>query len=101
MRAEHLPFRCIPRGRQYQSALDRIYHTNALTGKVCDFSSWGSILLGLSGSSLDGTISSRPRPPKGSSDLGSTTELLDRGGILFCHPKVDILSGLDGRSEVG
>ena len=50
-----VPFRCIPRGRQYQSALDRIYHTNALTGKVGDFSPWRSILLGLGGSSLDGT----------------------------------------------
>ena len=46
-------------------------------------------------------LSSRPRSPKRSSDLGSPTELLDRGGILFCHPKVDILSGLDERSEVG
>ena len=42
-----------------------------------------------------GQLSSRPRSPKRSSDLGSPTELLDRGDILFCHPRVDILSGLE------
>ena len=49
----------------------------------------------------DSHLSITETTSKRSSDLGSTTELLDRGGILFCHPKVDILSGLDGRSEVG
>ena len=52
-----VPFRCIPRGRQYQSALDRIYHTNALTAQARSLTSrlGEAASLAFGGSSPDGT----------------------------------------------